>query len=321
MIKYSAVIRTLGTAGKYYQATLDSLKCQTVRPSAIIVYIAEGYPIPKETIGIEEYHYVPKGMVAQRALQYDEVQTEYCLFLDDDVYLPPDAVEKMYRELLKHDAQVISPCTFNNHEMPVRSKLIKTFTGKEVCRIWEDKWAFKVLRTAGFSYNNNPIKPVYESQSNAGPCFFCRKEDFLKISFQEELWLDEAPYALPEDQVMFYKMYKKGLKVLTTFDTGIVHLDAGTTMSVNPDRNRKLIFSEYRNKLIFWHRFIYLPEKCFLLRVWDVIAVGYAYAIQAIKYSIKYLMGKKDDARAFFGGIKDAVAFLKSQEYRELPRI
>lgn len=320
MMEYSVVIRTLGKAGKDYQATLDSCVHQTIKPSAIIVYIAEGYPIPKETIGIEEYHYVPKGMVAQRALQYDEVQTEYCLFLDDDVYLPPDAVEKMYVELVQYDAQVISPCTFNNHEMPVRSKLIKTFTGKEVCRIWEDKWAFKVLRTAGFSYNNNPTNPVYESQSNAGPCFFCKKEDFLKISLQDELWLDRAPYALPEDQVMFYKMHRNGLKVITTFDTGILHLDAGTSMN-NKERSIKLIYSEYRNKLIFWHRFIYLPEKSFLLKAWDVIALLYAYGMQCVKYSLKYLCGRHEDAKAFFGGVRDAETFLKSIEYKNLPQI
>ena len=255
-MNYSVIIRTLGTAGEYYQRTLDSIKLQTIQPGLVLVYIPEGYAIPKETIGIEQYIYVKKGMVAQRALAYDEVQTEYCLFLDDDVYLPADAVEKMYTEMRLHNAQVISPCTFDNHKTSIKSKLIRTLTGKEVCRLKDGEWSFKVLRTAGFSYNNNPTRPVYESQSNAGPCFFCRKEDFLRISFQDELWLDAAPYALPEDQVMYYKMYKKGLKVLTSFDTGIVHLDAGSTMGQNKERALKLIFSEYRNKLIFWHRFI-----------------------------------------------------------------
>lgn len=320
-MEYSVVIRTLGTAGEYYQKTLDSIKLQTIQPSAVLVYISKGYAIPKETIGIEQYIYVKKGMVAQRALAYDEVRTEYCLFLDDDVYLPPDAVEKMYNEMRQHNAQVISPCTFDNHKASVKSKLIRTLTGKEVCRFRDNKWAFKVLRTAGFSYNNNPTQPVYESQSNAGPCFFCRKADFLSVSLQDELWLDAAPYALPEDQVMYYKMYRKGLKVLTSFDTGIVHLDAGSTMGQNKERTLKLVYSEYRNKLIFWHRFIYLPDKSLLLRAWDVISIGYAYMVQAFKYSLKVMLGKKDEANAFFGGIKDALNFLKSQEYRQLPRI
>lgn len=318
---YTVVIRTLGTAGEAYQRTLYSVQLQTIQPVAVLIYIATGYRLPKETIGIERYIYVKKGMVAQRALPYDEVKTEYCLFLDDDVYLPPDAVEKMYNELMRYNAQVISPCTFENHKVSIKSKLIRALTGKEVCRFGDSKWAFKVLRTAGFSYNNNPTLPVYESQSNAGPCFFCRKEDFLRISFQDELWLDAAPYALPEDQVMYYKMYKKGLKVLTSFDTGIVHLDAGSTMGLNKKRTLKLVYSEYRNKLIFWHRFIYLPDKSLVLRLWDMISLGYAYVIQTLKYSLKTMFGKKDEANAFFGGIKDALKFLKSQEYRQLPRI
>lgn len=321
MMEYSVVIRTLGKAGDLYQTTLDSLLHQTIRPSAVLIYIAEGYPLPKETIGIEEYHYVPKGMVAQRALQYDEVKTEYCLFLDDDVYLPQDAVEKMYNELIQHNAQVISPCTFNNHEMPTKAKLIKTITGKEVCRIRDDRWAFKVLRTAGFSYNNNPKKSVYESQSNAGPCFFCRKDDFLQVRFHDELWLDKAPYALPEDQVMYYKMHKMGMKVLTSFDIGVVHLDASTTMTDNKERDRKLIFSEYRNKLIFWHRFIYLPEKTIILKLWDIIVLMYAYGLQTSKYLIGYICGQRGEAKAFCSGVKDGISVLKSSEYRCLSKI
>lgn len=320
-MEYSVVIRTLGRAGEYYQKTLDSLKDQSIPPSDVIVYIAEGYDLPSETIGTERYIAVPKGMVAQRSLDYNEVRTEYCLFLDDDVYLPPDAVEKMFNELVQYNAQVISPCTFANHKVPLKSKFLKSLTGKEVCRIWGNKWAFKVLRTAGFSYNNNPSRPVYESQSNAGPCFFCRKEDFLNIAFQEELWLDKAPYALPEDQVMYYKMYKKGLKVLITFDTGIVHLDAGSTIGQNPERSAKLIFSEYRNKLIFWHRFIYLPEKSWALKIWSIMAILYAYGVQFFKHSVFYFLGKKSEAKSFWSGCLSGLDYIKSEEYKRLPRI
>ena len=51
--EYTAVIRTLGTAGEKYQQLLDSLQAQTIAPEARMVYIAEGYPLPKETIGTE----------------------------------------------------------------------------------------------------------------------------------------------------------------------------------------------------------------------------------------------------------------------------
>ena len=317
---YTAVIRTLGTAGEYYQRTLDSLRLQTIQPDAIVVYIAEGYSTPKETIGKERYIYVKKGMVAQRALPYDEVKTEYCIFLDDDVYLPPDAIEKMYNELVQNEAQVISPCTFANHTVSWRSKVRSSLLGKEVCRLGDKQWSFKVLRTAGFSYNNNPTKPVYESQSNAGPCFFCRKEDFLKIAFHEELWLDDAPYAFPEDQVMFYKMYKKGLKVLTSFDAGVVHLDAGSTIKSSSDRVAKIIFSEYRNKLIFWHRFIFLPESSAILKIWSIFCLSYVYGLQIVKSILKILIGKSIEAKAFWRGCVSGITYITSREYHSLPR-
>ena len=57
---YTAVIRTFGKAGVKYQQLLDSLCAQTVIPDRILVYIADGYPLPQETCGKEEYFYVKK---------------------------------------------------------------------------------------------------------------------------------------------------------------------------------------------------------------------------------------------------------------------
>ncbi|EIY26947.1 glycosyltransferase [Phocaeicola dorei] len=320
-MEYSVAVRTLGTGGKSYQKMLDSLKTQTIRPSAIIVYIADGYPLPKETVGLEQYVYVKKGMVAQRALEYNEVTTEYILFLDDDVYLPPHAVETLYKEMARNHAQVISPCVFANHQTGVKDKIRGTLLGREVCRLWGNRWGNKILRTAGFSYNNHPVKPVYESQSNAGPCFFCRKADFLQIHFAEELWLDKAYYPFPEDQVMFYKMYRSGLKVLTSFDSGIIHMDASTTVKNAEEKTEKLIYSEYRNKLIFWHRFIFLPERNPLLKIWAVAAFSYAYGVQAIKYFIQYLLGSRRMPIAYRKGVADGLSFIRSSVYRNLPKI
>lgn len=321
-MQYTAVIRTLGKSGELYQQTLDSLMQQTIKPVAIIAYIAEGYPIPKETIGIEQYVYVKKGMVAQRALRYDEVESEYILFLDDDVYLPPNAVEKLYNEMVAENGQVIAPCTFPNHEAPFTAKLRKSIMGKEVCRFWkDDKWAFKVLSTTGFSYNNNPTKAVYESQTNAGPCFFCSKKDFLDTHFEEELWLDGAPYALPEDQVMFYKMYLHGLKILTSFDSGIIHLDASSTMADSNDRMTRLIYSEYRNKFIFWKRFLCEPEKNIIKKARAIIALTFVYTLQAIKQTKQIITGNKEVVRTLWNGVRDGMKYCKSKEYKAIPKI
>lgn len=148
--EYCAAIRTLGTAGDKYYQTLLSLKQQTIPPKKILVYIAEGYPLPKETIGIEQYVYVKKGMIAQRALPYKEVDTEYILLLDDDLAFPSSMVEKLFGEMQKCDADVISPNVFPNHNMTVLQKLysiffVGTFPMKS------DKYAFKIRKNGCYS--------------------------------------------------------------------------------------------------------------------------------------------------------------------------
>lgn len=316
-MEYTAVIRTLGTAGEKYQTLLDSLNRQTIQPSKILVYIAEGYAIPKETIGKEQYIYVKKGMVAQRALSYDEVDTEFILFLDDDVYLPETAVEQLYKYLNDFDADVISPDVFPNSERSFLGKCMMMLSGRMMPRKDDDKWGYKVMRNSGYSYNNNPKPGAYWSQTNAGPCFFCRKTDFLKIHFEDELWLDTMKYPLGEDQVMFYKMYLFGLKQLTCFGSGIKHLDAGSTM-ISEEKEKMLIYSDFRFKTIFWHRFIYKPDKNFLSRVRSIIsieyALGFTLSISALKCNLEILKLK-------YKAIKEACQFIKSKEYKNLPLI
>ncbi len=308
-MEYTVVIRTLGKGGEYYQKTLDSLIQQSIPPSAIIVYIAEGYALPTETVHREQYVYVKKGMVAQRALQYKEVKTEYILFLDDDVYLPSTSVETLCHELQQYKGDVISPYVFYNHKKSIKEKIRLAFFGREVCRLFGSRWGLKVLSTAGFSYINHPEKAVYESQTNAGPCFLCRKRDFLKIKYEDELWLDETPYAFPDDQVMFYKMYLSGLKILTSYDSGIVHLDAGSSTG-SVDRTCKVIYSEYRNKLIFWYRFLYSNERNYLLKFWKIACIAYIYGLQSLNAGYKLIRGKREEANAFFRGAKDALNFI-----------
>lgn len=306
-MNYSVVIRTLGTAREYYQRTLDSLLEQTIKPQAIFIYIAEGYPIPKETIGVEQYVYVKKGMVAQRALPYDEVMTEYMLFLDDDLAFPPDTVERMFQLLKEYNADVISPDIFPNAQRPFKSELMMTISGRMRARRFDKTWGYKVMRTGGYSYNKYPREEAYVSQTNAGACFLCRKEDFLKIRFQDELWLDNMPYPLGEDQVMYYKMYCCGLKQLTWYNHQFVHFDAGGNMT--PEKEQKRLYGDIYFKIVFWHRFIYSKEKTMMLKTWSILCIVYylifTLLMSLLKGDIAILKTKK-------GAIKDAKMFLCS---------
>ena len=315
-MQYTVAIRTLGTAGEKYQRLLNSLVAQTVQPASILVYIAEGYPIPTETIGIEQYIYVKKGMVAQRALPYDEVQTEYMLCLDDDLAFPPDTVERMFQLLKAYNADVISPDIFPNAQRPFKYELMMTISGRMRARRFDNTWGYRVMRTGGYSYNKYPRKDVYVSQTNAAACFLCRKEDFLKIRFDEELWMDSMSYALGDDQVMYYKMYLKGMKILTWYKSGFVHLDAGGNTS--PEKEEKLIYSDFRFKTIFWHRFVWQCEKSLLLKLWSIICIIYTFGFA---FGISLLKGEWNIFRLKRDAIKDGIAFLRSESYKKLPRV
>ena len=307
--EYTAIIRTLGTAGAKYQQLLDSLQAQSVVPKAIIVYIAEGYPLPKETIGTERYVYVKKGMVAQRALPYDEVQTEWMLFLDDDLYLPPNFVEKLYGQLIENNADVISPDVFPNDKRPFSGKVMMAISGRMLPHRDDGKWGYKVIRTGGYSYNNHPTKSVYQSQTNAGACFLCRKGDFEKIHFDDELWMDNLSYAQGDDQVMFYKMYLHGLKQMTLYGSGIVHLDAGDNL--NPQKEKMLLYADLRFKILFWYRFLYSQEKNFLLKMWDILCQTYLLFFAIF---ISFVKCRWDVLKVKWQAIKDARSLIKSGE-------
>lgn len=303
-MEYTAVIRTLGKAGEKYQQTLDSLCSQTVQPKDIIVYIAEGYDIPKETCGREKYVYVKKGMVAQRALPYDEVKTEYILFLDDDVYLPENGVELLFKTMISHGADVISPNTFDNHKLKGKTRLINILLGKAIPFKSED-WAYKVLLSGGFAYNSNPNKDFYWSNTNAGPCCLCKKQDFLKIHFENELWIDEAPYALPEDQVMFYKMHLSGLKVATLFNSGIVHLDAGTAVKASSDRVEKMLYSEVKNQIIFCKKFMF-PQYSGIKKILAKYCLNHYLFVRRMFALRKLLKGERKQWMIVNNAIRDA---------------
>lgn len=316
-MEYTAVIRTLGTAAEKYQTLLDSLARQTLQPAKILVYIAEGYPIPPQTVGREQYIHVRKGMVAQRALPYAEVETEYILFLDDDIYLPEAAVETMFRYLEEKQADVISPDVFPNAERPRLSRWMMAISGRMVARRDDGRWGYKVMRDAGYSYNMAPESGVYWSQTNAGACCLCRKTDFLKIHFEAELWLDQPRYAVGEDQVMYYKMYLAGLKLLTWFQSGVKHLDAGSTMK-NEEKERNLIFADFRFKTIFWHRFVYRPDPSWCSRMWSAVCLGYALGFTLL---VSLLKGNIDMLKLKWRAIRDGVRFIRSEAYRQLPPV
>ena len=253
--RYSVAIRTLGKGGEKYVEELKSITRQTIQPEKVVVYIAKGYKLPDFRIGAEEYIYVKKGMVEQRALDYTEIDSPYILLLDDDVYLPDNAVEILAKELTEGKGDVIAADTFhpqnNNWKEVAYDWLTSMFYPH-----FGDKWAFKVLRNASCSYHGNPRKRYYLSQTAAGPASLWKKSTMLSIHYKDELWLDEMGFAWGDDQLMFNKVFRNGHKLLVSYDSGIIHLDAKSASSQkdsSTDRWYKRAMSQY----LVWYRSCY----------------------------------------------------------------
>lgn len=252
---YSIAIRTLGTAGEIFRRELESIMWQTVRPERVVVYIAEGYPRPAFTVGNEEYFWVKKGMMAQRIISYNEISSDIILMLDDDVELSPDSAEKLLRALEKNNADCMGADVFQNHIMPLKSKVFAVVTNL-VFPHRNRKWAFWIHRNGSFSYNNYPTKPFYWSQSCGGPVLMWRKDSFIDLHLEDELWLEQMVFPYGEDALMSFKLYRNGGRLGVLYDSGIRYLDAGsssTAFKKSPDR----IYIRTKASFMIWWRSCY----------------------------------------------------------------
>ena len=317
---YCVAIRTLGTAGEKFQTELESLYAQTVKPKRILVYIAEGYPLPKATIGVEEYISCPKGMVAQRALPFSEVDTPLCLFLDDDVYLPPTAVEKLMESLLDMEGDCIAADIFRNQEMSLWGKLKAIITSWAIPRC-DDKWAFKIGYTGTFSYNGNPQNEVYLSQSAAGACSLWKLESFRKIHYEDELWMDKLGAALFDDLLFFQKLYRNGGILLVHYASGVIHLDAQSTRCSFKTNSRKSFIRSFLCFVVWWRIKItaddiswYNKALAAFLFIFKLIWDGLLHFVYSVFHfsMIPFVNWTK--------GLGKGIIYVQSKEFMKLPK-
>lgn len=72
-------------------------------------------------------------------------------------------------------------------------------------------FAVTIAPTGGFiSKSKIENGRIYPTQSGHGTICFGRTDALRKLDFGSERWLEAAGYALPDDQVMFYKLFLQG---------------------------------------------------------------------------------------------------------------
>lgn len=314
---YSVAIRTLGTSPDTLRRELESIFKQTLPPEKVIIYIAKGYKRPDFTIGYEEYVYVDKGMVSQRALQYREIQSDCILLLDDDVELAPDSANILLSQLEDNQADCVAVDTFCNHKMTWHNKLKALLVGW-VCPRFTQNWAFKLHSCGTFSYINNPRKGLYQSQSAAGPASLWRKSSFLAIKLEDELWLEQFSFPYGEDELYYYKLYLNGGRLFVSFNSGVKNLD-GQTSSGAFHKNGKRYFIRSMANVCRWYRTRVQPHSS-LHRLWAITTFSLRMLwLSLIHIALSVCTFSINPITYFFKGLIKGIQFLKSDQYRKIP--
>ena len=318
-MKYSIAIRTLGTSGEKFVRELESIKRQTVQPEKVLIYIAEGYKRPDYTIGKEQYVWVKKGMMRQRVLRYDEIDTPLMLLLDDDVELAPDSAEKLIKALGDYDLDCIAAVTFRNFLIPVSRKIYIAVTNL-VFPHWSDVWSVKVRSNGSFTYNNNPQKDVYLSQSASGPASLWRKQVFHDLHLEDELWLDKLRFAFGEDVLMFNKLYKNGYRLGMHYTSNIRHMNAQSS-SGDFKKNVQRFHTRSMASYLIWHRI------CFNLNgasLWTKMGAILNYSIKTLWLLLIHIVSafcfRSFKVVSYYVlGVLDGIKYSHSEEYRKIP--
>ena len=312
--RYSIAIRTLATNVEVLKSELGSIARQTMLPDKVVIYIAEGYERPSFQIGKEEYVWVKKGMVAQRALKYGEIDSGVVLMLDDDVELAPNSAERMLKSMEEHDADCVAADTFKNQEMTLRQKLL-AFISNGVYVRGDDGWAFKQCRNGAFSFNGHPRTSFCLTETFAGPCWMVKKKVLKAVHFEDELWLDRMDFSYGDDAVESYKLFVNGFKCGVLYDSGVKNLDAKTSSGVYHKTEKKFYTRSY-GMFATWWRMIYtsrdkqwLSALLFGLKVWWQLNLHVLLGI--VKLNVKIPLN-------YMKGLKDAWAFVHSDEFKAI---
>ena len=325
MSEYSIAIRTIGKAGEKYRKLLKSIDACQNRPQKVVVVLPEGYAPPEDRLGYEEFVYCPKSMIGQRLEALKHIDSEYTLFLDDDIAFPPDFVDKLLKPLVEGKFDCATGPLFSFFPASTAGKIAGTLTGSVSVSVFHRDMYVKILRTGGWSYHtfSTDEKRYYPTESFAWTCFMIRTQCFRDIDMEDEIpWLEKFGYAMGDDRVMAYKLVKRGYKACIVSNALYDHNDAKTSTSAEEMVNTKPSFCMGFFHVAFWKRFILDLEINCISKIFDVICFGYWLASMFAYHCLKSIRKhNRSRSKAFFRGVYEGIRFMNSQEFRGLPAV
>lgn len=322
-IDYSVIIRTTGKAHEKYQALLDSIANLVPSPVEVIVVLPEGCELPKERLGYEKFYFSPKGMVIQRMEGIIQCKTRYALICDDDVVFDNDFVKKLYEPIREGIASFSAGPLYSFLPSQGINMVFDILTASAVPTILHRRNRYvTVLKSTGYSYNRHldEKQKYYETQSVAWTCFFADVETIKLLEFEKEKWLDAHGYSALDDQTMFYKAWLMGYKTVVVSNAYYEHLDGKTSTKNNKPA---VLYSATFNRVIFWHRFIYMTQRNILSKLLATVAFKYKMQWMHIWDFVSLIRHRmsKEDYKIARNGYRDGWQYIRSEEYKSLPMI
>ena len=325
MSNYSIAIRTIGKAGEKYKKLLDSIRACEHRPEKVVVVLPEGYAPPAERLGYEEFVCCPKSMIGQRLEALKYIDSEYTLFLDDDIAFDPGFVDKLLKPLEEGAFDCSTGPLFSFFPASKAGRIAGTLTSSVSISLFNRDMYVKILRSGGWSYHTFDTREerYYPTESFAWTCFLIRTQVMRDLNMEEEVsWLERFGYAMGDDRVMAYKLIKRGYRACIVSNALYEHNDAKTSTSAQEMVNTKPAFCMGFFHVVFWKRFIADLETSWEMKVLETLCLCYWMAAMACYHLMKSLKPRnRPKSKAFFRGVCEGVKFLKTQEFRTLPAV
>lgn len=302
------------------QPFCKALAIKQLNQGGVYVFIADGYPLPKEQLGYENFVYTRKGMWHQRiyGLQYvaERHPDSLLLVLDDDVCFESDFIENMYKNFRESNADIMIPWVGKTGNF--KKNLFYGITGNRF-ETSRSNYRISICATSGFKVCTQRETNLMPTQSGIFIIFMMKSSCIKNLQLEDEYWVENCKYALGDDQVFFYKCFKRGLKLISCITPKYKHLDHGSS---NPNRRIDLAYAKGCNFLIFWHRFLFKPCKSILKKIILCFAILWRLAMLGITSFLSCIKNKKPQIiKSYLKGLFDGIRFLNSNDYKKLRKI
>lgn len=251
LVEYSAVIRSVGH-NPLIDKLIESLTEQSLKPREIVIVLPYDVPVWDTAVLSTRFIHSPRGMVTQRAVGIKEARFRYLLLLDDDiVFGDVGAVERLFWEMLRHNAVLALPYSLEAFPQGKR-RVIYALFGMAVPT---SKRYLGYTAGGGFYYPINPsFGQPYEVEGGRGCCIAADRDFLVKNSIFGDPDLEKVSYALRDDGAFVLDVVRHGGKAILVGNIHYKHL--GGARKLTPQRLYQSYEALVFNNYMFWRKYI-----------------------------------------------------------------